>query len=421
MGQLLNPVPRQWDEPKFESVLSSKELFMDKSREVFVEYHKNIMRKMMDGSQAKSNRFRQLLLGRKGIGKTELMMALREAVEAAGDIIFVYIDFSNPSTALAPFDHVFRVLPCDVQFEYFKLRKADVAHIPTFRYQWLNEALHRRGRVVLIAVDEFHLVYGPACKIGAYIIEELHTIGGLDGRSIHCILSGSSHNVRKLAFCKIDDPTEASLYPNYKRVDLNSTRYVPFQILPFSESSTVFKGAVTYLLERMKSQKVYSDEDLVNLLECSGGCVGSLLIMLDGLDAQPYTTSSKGLSALDKDQLQLLEKLFMSLDVFNIPNFELSSDTGVDNATRLNQPTLSLEDVFKKIKPVRLDVLKAEYAGFLNPSLLYELVDGGFLHLYQEGNSGGRISFSMPSYYDELDRLYYKATQVKLSELVALK
>ena len=86
------------------------------------------------------------------------MMALGEAVEAAGDIIFVYIDFSNPSTALAPFDHVFRVLPCDVQFEYFKLRKADVAHIPTFRYQWLNEALHRRGRVVLIAVDEFHLL-----------------------------------------------------------------------------------------------------------------------------------------------------------------------------------------------------------------------------------------------------------------------
>jgi len=65
MGQLLNPVPRQCDEPKFKSVLSSKELFMDKSREVFVEYHKNIMRKMMDGSQAKSNRFANYFSGGK--------------------------------------------------------------------------------------------------------------------------------------------------------------------------------------------------------------------------------------------------------------------------------------------------------------------------------------------------------------------
>ena len=88
-----------WNADTFERKFQTFGLLLEESRDKFKTYHSDVLRKMVNGQMRRVNRFRQLLLGRKGIGKTVIMEALGEAAKAAGNVIVVRVDYSAPSSA----------------------------------------------------------------------------------------------------------------------------------------------------------------------------------------------------------------------------------------------------------------------------------------------------------------------------------
>jgi hypothetical protein len=85
-----------------------------------------------------------------------------------------------------------------------------------------------------LLVDEFQFVYCQPREIGTEIIRE---IAGLSDSNLgvnHMIVSGSSTNLRKLAFAKLPrDEATRSTYPSFEGIDLNSTKLRPHWIFPF--------------------------------------------------------------------------------------------------------------------------------------------------------------------------------------------
>jgi hypothetical protein len=423
------PVPqRTWNKQHFEEIIQGQGLVLDDSKKEFLKYNGDVLEKIKSGDFASANRFRQLLIGRKGVGKTELMKLLAKAAKAAGDVIVVYIEYSAPEQAFTPFDEAYRCLPVDVKEEYERLCEDDRRNATVYKYGWLNEALYNCKRTLLFLVDEVPLVYGKVCTNGVSIISELHVIGGLDGRSIHCILSGSGKYVRKLAFCKLDDILKPQ-YPNYSTVDLNSTRYVPRYILPFSRSTADFKHAVEGISKSVKRPRNYNNSELAILFKRSGGCAGSLHTLLMEAESQPYTTSAKGIAQLTESKISFLKDLFLALDIVNSVSSStpLASDdstpvtpdeldeTPTDSGGELIDFDDELEKLFLRMRPVPLAMVKT--SGFLDIAIVYELVDDGFIHYFQDNT----VSFALPSLYDELDSFHGQNKGITLTELVNLK
>jgi hypothetical protein len=330
-----------------------------------------------------------------------------------------------------PFDAAYRCLPSDVREAYLRLCEQDIAPFTVGKYAWLNEALYSCKRTLLFLIDELPLVYGKVCPNGVSIISELHVIGGLDGRSIHCILSGSGKYVRKLAFCKLDQALKPD-YPNYSTVDLNSTRYVPFQILPFGRSAAEFKVAVRVICEKIRvDSSGFPDSQLATLFKRSGGCAGSLQTLVINADQQPYTTSAKGLAKLAEEKIQFLTNLYLALDIVNSsPLGEREEPSTVDVALDESlsheplssspndaicacdaerSPPTELEELFWKLRPIRLDTLNTQ--GFFNDSMIYELCDDGFINYSTIGDIK-QINFALPSLFEDL-----RATTIRVEAL----
>lgn len=80
----------------------------------------------------------------------------------------------------------------------------------------------------------------------------------LDGGAIHCILSGSSSDLRELAFGKL--PEEKRIrYANYTGRNLNSTKFSPRWIYPFCNRNE-FVQAVELMKKRF-TRNIDEDDD----------------------------------------------------------------------------------------------------------------------------------------------------------------
>jgi hypothetical protein len=92
---------------------------------------------------------------------------------------------------------------------------------------------------------------------GRKIIRQISAIGSSLAGRIHCIITGSSLNLRQLCFAKL--PTEeCQYYENYTHKDLNSTKYSSKWIYPFLEIND-FENLTQFYYKDFKLK--YNNED----------------------------------------------------------------------------------------------------------------------------------------------------------------
>ena len=205
------------------TTLTSDRIRMDAVRSRLVGWIGKELEALLCGKRF--NRFRKLLLGSEGAGKTRLLKGVLHAASWASDgrVVPCYIDYSAPETARLPSAHLWDALPLIAKLVW-----------PYYRMMYPNEdasalicrAAEARGYVMFLAVDEFQCVYGSRCPLGQGIVGEMSAIGGIEGR-IHCIITGDSTILQELVFCSLGDELRAQ-YPNYcPALTLNNTKFGP--------------------------------------------------------------------------------------------------------------------------------------------------------------------------------------------------
>ena len=132
---------------------------------------------------------------------------------------------------------------------------------------------------MLVIVDEVENIFRSEFTLGKDIIDDLYAIGDLDGGAIHCILSGSSRDLRPLAFGKLSSEKHV-LYQNYTGRNLNPQKFAPVWIYPFCNRDD-FIRAVQHMKQRFPSalenvtdeqgDEVDVEEDLNGIFIKSGG------------------------------------------------------------------------------------------------------------------------------------------------------
>lgn len=212
----------------FETIIASR-VFLDVSRlNVVNQISRDLGR--ISTEMWMSNRFRMLLLGDPN---ANVSLFLREILTASsiasnGFIIPVYIDYANPTNKnKCPSDLVYHALPWHVQVWWMSYRYQFKRE---YDMQILNRMIRDCGYCVFIGVDNLDLVYGHGWTEGPSILDDLRVLGNLHGDGIHCILTGDSTILDKLAYGLLDYDAKID-YPNYDAIcDLNCTKYWPVRI-----------------------------------------------------------------------------------------------------------------------------------------------------------------------------------------------
>lgn len=109
----------------------------------------------------------------------------------------------------------------------------DCIQLP-IRIDELDKHLSRENKFVLFIADELDSVFlsSYGAVDGKQIIREIAEIGNTSQGRIHCIISGSSHQLRQLCFGKLPEEDRYN-FPNYVGINLNSTKFPAHWIHPF--------------------------------------------------------------------------------------------------------------------------------------------------------------------------------------------
>lgn len=268
---------------------------LDDSRTLLLQEQTKTLESLAAGKLKNQNRFRRLLLGRKGVGKTTFLQGLLEAAHTTygSKLLTQYISYATSTELLAV--QLFRrletegILPTlaeyltetnlerylspealnliktnelsvyklllisETQARAMKFSPGAADHIATAAsfiplFARISAWLAKHGKFLFLVVDELQNVFTGSFHNGDEIIRELLALGDNQDGRIHCILSGSSTNLRQLAFAEIPMTSElVSHYPNYKAVDLNSTKFQACWIYPFLDADSSTCGGSTNL------------------------------------------------------------------------------------------------------------------------------------------------------------------------------
>jgi hypothetical protein len=210
--------------------------------------------------------FGGLLLGCKGVGKTELLIALQSAAMEIwrGNTKTLYISYTNTSRAKLLSEIIAEHLGPEYQDCVKWNRISKEVNLPPLEF--MNWYLYERRIVLFLVIDEFQSVYRESCQIGKQIVDEVMELGCLQKSSIHCMISGSGESFRELVFGKLHD-SKRTFFPNYAGIDLTTKTFYPRYLSPITDPMDF----QTFVHKTALKMRKTVPENLEDLLVNTGG------------------------------------------------------------------------------------------------------------------------------------------------------
>ncbi len=347
---------------------------LDHSREEFLRMHGDTIYQLINDLLIGSTRHRGTLLGRKGVGKTILLNALCHAVQHfLPNLMILKISCDTEHGSLC--HHICR-----------KLGILDCS------WTEIVSILEDSRRHMFVVIDEFQNSFNESFPNGEDFISQIHGLGGeLCGR-FHCILSGSSVNLRKLISAKLSREDAANRgFSRYKQMDLNETKFEAYTITPFL-TKTNFESLVNHVEQKLNTVAVNRD----TLYLDSGGFPSHVFGNIQR--QRPCESYTIDLRDVENDS-QKLEFLVALLKFVREQNFIVENDNEEDNS-------------FQWTTMVPLHVVSPN----IPVGTLYDLADEGYIQ-FNDVNPK-RVGFYSPRIFMEL--LMRDKVHLCLTELVSL-
>ena len=277
-------------------------------------------------------------------------------------------------------------LICDSKSSVDKKQWQDPIH-------FIEDRLEVLDKYIFLVVDEFQFAYTAQCKSnGRAIISEISAIGGTSKGRIHCIISGSSSVLRKLAFAKLEKKAEGD-YPNYAGLDLNSTKFCAKSIYPFLEQETFTKVVAVHSNGDQKTSSI-NHGDLFIRTGGNPGLLADVLIDIEDNRKVDNFSSSLNKSSIQKEgaEMELLQTIFSCLR--NTQQRDIEHEPELLNLTQ-----------WTRLIPyeVVLQTLTDEHKSQPLSSTLYNLADNNVIR-YQDGRPS-LIGLASPTIYLQLFQL----------------
>lgn len=386
------------------NVAAADEFVLDYSRRRFIQDAAASLADLVQGRLVNMDRYKRLLLGRKGVGKTTMLHRLLKVASTMlgrHGLICVYLDYSDAASAPMPLESVVAALP--TAFRLFL--QARLLMAPRYEHIAIVESfLHNRGITVFAVVDELQNVY-RACKQGKRIIGQLSALGASKAGVLHWILSGSSAYLRQLVTARLDFPSGD--WPNYTKLDLNETKFVPVTIEPFVEPAD-FRSLVRQLV---LDGVTPPDEAALGELYLRTGGVPSFVaerLARGTLAVDSFVVSSKDIGrrgATDSDSI-FLRALLEVMNAF-VPVGREDSEPDLDVFGRWTS-MVAYDDVAGRA--IELGVAPAAVL-----STCYNLADRGLVRFHTSGCTVGFGSAMM------MQELWNDGPALTAEEVVALR
>ena len=218
------------------------------------------------------------------------------------------------------------------------------------------------------------------------------------------MLSGSSTDLRRLAFGKLTDDSMKYQYPNYAGIDLNSTKYQTRWIYPFLDADSFV--SLYEAMKRARSASAQDDfvethegddfaethedtsveplkekmaDELSNLFLKTGGSPGALSECLDGKTSSTYHISAKSVQFSQPEvdvRAQVLQAIYEARPrATDSPNpLAMAANTTF---------TISVHLVLSKLSS-------------LSESVLYDMADAGLIRYITDRPEVKMIGFGSP-------------------------
>lgn len=339
----------------------SKRLCLDHSRSAFVydtacTLYRLVVRKNLQDA----TRYRRLLLGRKGVGKT---MLLTKLLDAAGQLlksqglICIYASFDDYED-------------CDILITEIIARELKEKHNIDLPAQCtiddLEEYLEVNNKAIFVVLDEIHLAYTNYSRnTGKEIIQQVLSIGSTRGGRIHCVLSGNSTVVRRLCFAKmsLDEALERGYVHYDLGLDVNSSKFSPLWIHPFLDAED-FSKAASFL----SGGDTLPDMDaMASIYMITGGNAGEMEKAFTNSQlalGPPHLITRLDQFAEDSDVKKILNSI--------VEHVKLSRPENFDDALQMVASYASMVDR----RAVMRGLFNEE-----NPPILFEMADMGLIRL----------------------------------------
>ena len=388
--------------------LAAEEFYLDVSRTAFLERTDSRLKELVQNKLVRTNRFRELLLGNKAIGKTAMLKFIRDYAvrERFPKLLTIYRSFDACNKGLST---LIAEAYKDVYSgaEYAESRNTIDLIIQNQEVDVMIENLEKflvnHDVYVLLLLDEFQFVYSKEYCVGGVIVRELSVLAGTDMGRFHCIVSGSSSCLRLLAFNKynaVDVPKVLEDYPSFKdRIDLNSTKLQPHWLLPLHKPED-FRALLV-----KKSTDILDEATITNKYLNSGGRPG-----LVSTETLPYSLTGKHSTLGDTIENRILRAIM-----------KCSSST--NDSTQISD-SASIEVLHSLLGEVSITMLnrqlsEEEYVIAPNALLanLYNMADQGLI-LFRSEFDMRYVSFANIGVYFEL---IASGTEINWKEAAALK
>jgi hypothetical protein len=380
----------------FEERMRADLVYLDESRLRVVRDAACTLDLLVDGRLVGANRFRRLVLGRKGVGKSTLLKQLaRCARERFGKRELVTVELKGSSCNDLPVDVICRA--CGV-----RLRQAAPGES---RVDALDAALEAKRLFVFLLLDEVQHIFArhPA---GGDAIAELTELGDSDAGRVHVIMTGSGSVARRLCFGKLRMGSDEALqYRWYSGCDMNSTKYNAVTIYPFLGPD--FVGALDAMRRGCgrSLDQATAEGNVTELYLQTSGVASTMVAVLNKGDVARDGWSG-GLRSCAADELQLLQCVADSVvsGEFSSVAADSEGDASLDSGTGDTLPRAlcglsswtSLDTVLADFARVRRGDIRDFVSGSNGPGpRLFDLIDAGFLHLRLHGGGLEALQFDV--------------------------
>lgn len=369
-------------------------IYIDESRRQFFERHHNIISKLLNGELVRKNRFRELLLGSKSVGKTILLKILAEYTKNnTSNLLVVDIRYNL---------HNWRILKVAIKVilenypQYKEFSNIDLTDLMSQQIEKFEELLVKYNLKLLLLVDEFQFVYNLPYAIGTEIVHEIAALSDSNNGLNHMIVSGSSTFLRKLVFAKllVNEQTPFQ-YPSFERKDLNSTKLQPHWIFPIVDWSDA-----KYFCERFL--EINNPEQILKRFILGGGRPGLMIFNTNDI---PYTIDPSSLLQGDTVESKIIHALYDCVE----PHFRTSKSDEEDFCACLRH--VSTDTVYSRLQGIDNSITNEQFR-----SKTFDLADSGAITFH--GGQYSNLGFS--SIYTFL-AAQMSRNKLTWTEVVALK
>ncbi len=207
---------------------ASNVIHLDQSRKAFFAQHHYLIVDLVNGKLVGRNRFRQMLLGDKGTGKSTLLQILQKYIaHYYRDVVIILHNYSTKHSQIRIVD----LLQLQLQRQHPSLCREynscfDRSDQIYKQVRNIENMLIKHKLKVMILRDDFDYVYRLDRHIGAVITTEVAIWSGTQEGTMHMIVSGCDKILPNLAFNQIEG-LDMSIYPSYGGLDLNNTKLQP--------------------------------------------------------------------------------------------------------------------------------------------------------------------------------------------------